>query len=344
MRLPAFLALTATTIAAVAIAGVLVAGQPRPSSSTGTGGLFFPALSGAANRIASIEIRRGGDTTTIALGEHGWGLKERGDYPVSVEKIKRLVVSLAQLRRMEAKTDRPERYASIGVEDVAPGAESTLVTLADAQGQPLARLLVGEIPTSGATSDAHFVRQPDDSRAWLASGAIDVDPAVSAWVEQTVVTVPGERVAEVKITRPDGSMLTSVKENAEAAHFTLREVPHNHRLKREDAADGLAGVLSDLQQQDLAMADQVPFPADGTTHARFRTFDGLIVDVDLVERDGKDWVRLSSKAAPNASPEAVAEAAALTERTKNYVFNVYSWKVAPLKRSLDDLIEPGSGS
>lgn len=344
MRLPAFLALSVTTVAAVIVAGVLVASQPRASTSAGAGEALFPTLTAEANKIASIRIQRGGETTTIVQGEHGWVIKERGDYPASLEKVRQVVVALAQLRRVEAKTDRPDHYASIGVENSGPGTESTEVSILDSEGKPLAELLVGKAPASGGMTDAHFVRVPDEQRAWLAAGPIEVDPAVATWVDPTVVNLPSAAMAEVQITRPDGKKLTFVKADPDTPHFSLREMPRNHRIKQENSADSTAIVLTELQLQDLKLADQVAFPADGTTHAQFRTFDGLIVDLDLVEKDGKDWIRLTPTTKPGASPDAVAEAAALAERTRGYVFSVYSWKVAPLKRTLEDLTEAASGS
>lgn len=344
MRLPAFLALSATTAAAVVVAAILVAGEPRPTTSADAGGTFFPALAQSANDIATIRVQKGDETTTLVQGDHGWTVQEQGNYPASLEKLKQLVVSLSQLRRIEAKTDRPERYASIGVEGVAPGAGSTLVTLADTQGKPIAQLLVGETPASGTATDAHFVRMPGEARAWLAAGALDVDPSVSTWIDRKVISLPGDDVEEVRITRPDGGTLTAVKPDKDAPNFTLREMPQKHRLKHADAADNMAIVLTDLELQDLKTADKVAFPPEHTTHTRFRTFDGLTIDVDLVEQDGKDWVRLVPGTAPGASADVVAQAAALADRTRGYAFNVYNWKVAPLKQTLSDLTEPESGS
>jgi hypothetical protein len=344
MRLPAFLALSATTFAAVVVAAILVVGEPRPSTSADVGGTFFPALTQSANEIATIRIQKGDATTTLVQGDGGWTVQERGNYPVSLEKLKQLVVSLSQLRRVEAKTDRPERYASIGVEDVAPGAGSTLVTLADAQGTPIAQLLVGETPTSGTATDVHFVRVPGEPRAWLAAGTLDVDPSVSTWIDRKVISLPGEGMAEVQITRPDGKTLTAVKPDKDASHFTLRELPPKHRLKNVDAADNMAIVLTDLELQDLKTVDKVAFPPEHTTHARFRTFDGVTVDVDLVEKDDENWIRLTPGTAPGASAAAVAQAQALAERTRGYAFSVYGWKVAALKQTLSDLTEAESGS
>ena len=344
MRLPAFLALSATTVAAVAVAAVLVLRQPETAAVTGSGELLFPALVGAANQISEIRIQKGSETTTIVRGDQAWSIRERGDYPASKEKIKQLVVELAQLRRLEAKTDNPERYASIGVEDVGATAGSTAVTVTDAQGQPLAKLLLGETPTTGAATDTHFVRIPGEPRAWLAEGALSADPAVATWIDQTVIDLPADQVAEVKVTRPDGKTLTAVKADAAAPHFALRELPRNRHLKSEDALDGMATALTQLQLQDLVMANQIDFSAASSSHARFRTFDGLIVDVELVQHDGKDWIRLSAAAAPGASAATVAKAEDLNRSTRGYAYNVYTWKVAPLLRSLDELTDAGSGA
>lgn len=344
MRYPAFLGLSAVTAAAVLMAGILIVTDHRPSPVAGGGELFFPDLATTANTVESIHIQKGDHTVTLAATDQGWVLKERGDYPVSLEKIKQLVISLARTRKIEAKTDRADRYARIGVEDVAPDGGATEVTLADAQGKPVAQLLIGNAALAGEVSDGTFVRIPGEQRAWLAAGIFNVGAEPVDWVDPVLIDLPASDLAEVKVRRPDGGTITAVKTDAEAPHFTLRDVPHGQRLKREDAADGMGLVLTQLQLQDLAMADQVAFPAEDTFHVQFHTFDGLIVDADLVERDGKEWVRLTPSTAPGASEETLAKVSALKARLNGYAFAVPSWKVASLKRPLPELIEPASGS
>ncbi len=288
-------------------------------------------------------MKNGETTLTLAQTDDGWVIEDRNRYPASFEKIKSLVVGLGRLRRIEPKTERPDRYARIGVEDAGPGAASTEISLLDRDGAPIARLLVGNESFAGGT-DGRYVRIPGDARAWLAAGSLDLSLAIRDWAAPEVVDIAANEVREVRIRRPDGETITAVKTGADAPHFSLRPVPRGSRPKSPDIADGFANALSGVELDDVKPVADVAFPPGETTRVRFETFDGLIIDMDLVEHDQVNWIRLTPSSAEGASSETAARAAALAERTQGWAYQVSGWRLSQLKRPLKDFVEPENPS
>lgn len=343
MRLKSFLILLLVTVAAVGVAAVLVAQQPRPATIAGAGEPVLPGLLENANRIDRIVLMSGETQLTLAQAEDDWVIENRNGFPASFERIKALVVGLGQLRRIEPKTERPERYAQIGVEDAGPGATSTEVSLLDREGTPVARLILGEDSFSGGTG-GRYVRIPGEARAWLASGTLDLSVAARDWAAPEVIDIAGTEVQEVRIRRPGGETIVAAKADASEPHLSLRTVPPGSRPKSPDIADGFAGALTGVELDDVKPVAEVAFPPESTTHVRIETFDGLVIDMDLVDHDEANWVRLTPSAADDAPAETAAKAASLAERTRGWAYQVSNWRLSQLKRPLEDLVDPDNPS
>ena len=97
--------------------------------------MFVPELSAEINNVDRVEIIKAGQQEVASLQKSGdaWLLEQVG-YRADWSKLRKLLVDLAQAKVVETKTDKPEYYARLGVEDVA---------LADA-GSVLLRLHYGD--------------------------------------------------------------------------------------------------------------------------------------------------------------------------------------------------------
>ncbi|MFO1153380.1 MAG: DUF4340 domain-containing protein [Rhodospirillales bacterium] len=343
MRLKSFLVLLLVTVVAVGVAAALVAQQRRPATIAGVGEPVLPGLLENANRIERIELKSGETTLNLARTDHDWVIETINGFPASFEKIKALVVGLAQLRRVEPKTEHPESYPQLGVEDAGPGAASSLVSLLDHQGAPVARLIVGKESFAGGTG-GHYVRIPGEMRAWLAAGTLDVSLGARDWAMPEIVNIDGADVRQVRIRQPNGETIVASRTDASEASLTLRTVPAGTRPKDPGISDGFAGALTAVDLDDVKPAAEMEFPAADTTVARIETFDGLVIDLDLLDRNETIWIRLTASAADGASPETVAKATALADRTRGWAYQVSSWRISQLRRGLEDLVEPAKPS
>ena len=92
--------------------------------------------------------------------------------------------------------------------------------------------------------------------------------------------------------------------------------------------------LSDIPLEEIVPADGQSFPADKTLRVTVLRIDGSTVGFDVVEREGSRWLRFVDGAAPASLPAA----------GRGMVFQVPTWKIAPLEKKLAELIESPSGS
>ena len=74
-------------------------------------------------------------------------------------------------------------------------------------------------------------------------------------------------------------------------------------------------------------AKDMTFPPGVVAGARYETFDGLVVTVSLVNKDGTDWARIAA----TGSGDAQARAADLDAKLSPWVFGLptYKTKAAP---------------
>ena len=115
--------------------------EPPPNSASP---LAFPGLAPRLANAARIEVVRHYGTLVIRRAATGaWVLPDRADHPARPERVREVLVGLTELRLIEPRTANPEMLERLGVEDpTRPGATSALLRVLDANGAPIAELIV----------------------------------------------------------------------------------------------------------------------------------------------------------------------------------------------------------
>jgi hypothetical protein len=343
-----------TAVAGVAAIGVSMRGPETDQVSTG-GEKLFPTLADKVNDVRSLTVARKDGAVTLTRTDQDWTLADKANYPADFGKVRKLLVELAELRTLEAKTRTPGLYASLELEDLATAdAKSTQITLKDASGTAVADLLVGKqrYGRSGAAGDGVYVRKVGDAQAWQARGRITPERDALAWLDRAIADVSRERVRQVTVTQPDGTRLIVRREKPDDKDFAIVDKPADRKVKSEYEVNGVGGVMEKLELDDVRPAKEIEF-ADGTPAVELVTFDGLTIRVHLVTKDDQAWVRL------NASFEAPAEAIKpegataklktaedaqkevnqLNTRTANWAYRMPTYKAETMRRKLNDLLE-----
>ena len=133
------------TLLIVIITVLLVQRREAATNDDALGAIFFHSLEQKLNDIATVEIVQGKERVTLQRDGDIWRIKEKGGYAADFEKLKPLVLSIANLRSMEAKTTKVDQYDKLGVTDPeAADAEHPGVILKDAKGTTLAALVIGD--------------------------------------------------------------------------------------------------------------------------------------------------------------------------------------------------------
>ena len=328
----------------------------------------FPALRERPDAVAKVILTSPAATFALTRAGDRWVAADRHDYPVAADKLRELVVQLADMRLIEAKTSRPDRYARLEVEDVAEGASSRQIRLEDADGNVLAEAIIGRQRQrlTGAEPSGTYLRRPGEAQSWLASGGIALDEQVQDWLEDEIVALEGAGVRRLEVGPPSGESYAVVRD-APDAELRLESLAEGEKLKQDANLNQLVGALATVRLEDVRPQREIDWPEEQHT-VRVVTFDGIELRLDLATLDNQHWLRLDAavleqpdaQATPpegeatgedaNAQPEGeqaqtpAERVAALRARTDGWAYQVSDFLFERLTKPRADWVEDASTS
>jgi len=332
--------LAAATVVLVALAIAALAAGGAGVSRAGPDRTAFPGLADKLGQVASVTVERAGINLTFVRNGEEWLVAQKGNYPADAGKVDRIALSVADMNLIEAKTQKPDLYPRLEVEDPGTG-KSTLITIKDKSGAVLARLIIGKrsYDRLGAGNDGVYVRKPGDLQSWLARGALDFSDDMAGWLDRRIVDIPDHRVAKVSLSQPDGATLV-LSRAAPGGKFAPAGAPANAKYKSQASLAEPATALETLDLDDVRPAGKLPVPDKGVTTASYTTFDGLNVDLKLFRDDNKDWIAVTAAGAGKAA----AEAKKIDDRAARWVYAIPAYKAKIMQTKFSDLLEPAKGS
>jgi len=342
------------------IAALAIQPSGHQAALKGSGKVVAPALAKNINEVTSIAVARKAGTITLVRGTAGWGLKEKGGYPVDPGMVKALLVGLAELKTTEPKTNRPKLYDRLQVEDLAKKeAKSRLVTVTGAGGKTLAKLIIGKIKSApgGVGKGSAYFRRPGEKRAWQAEGTLTFEDDVVKWLKKEIADIRKTRIRSFTVTHPDGKTVAVARDKLDGK-MLLKTTPLPEKMvpKTDGTLGRLADTLEKLELEDVQPASKVDFKKNLVATTVMRTFDGLVVTI-RVAKAGKDkyWVafepsvdtkdaiaptdKAKKKAELKTAGDVAKEAKALKARLGGWAYKVSSRDLGYLRTRLKDLIQ-----
>ncbi|MFT7670705.1 MAG: hypothetical protein ACI8X5_003416 [Planctomycetota bacterium] len=356
---------------AVALVGVGTffndSGDSTSAAAPSAGELLFPDLYDQINLVSELVVTNTDNEFHVELKDDEWTLMESANYPIQVEKVRSILITLAELKTVERKTDKPDRYSQLGVQAIGadPGAEaqSKLLTLNDAGGKAVATLIIGK-PRSGGQGGTFYVRKPADSASWLVEGTVlDLPATGEDWLDKKVLEVTRADVRAVRITHGDGESLVISKTDADT-NYTVHDMPSDRELTYEGVAGGIAGALQYLNFLSVSKADTFKTPEEHTSITSTWTKDGLRITTQLWELDEKVYGTfqaaydlegapslevgpvaegepvIEAAATPRPKAEVEAEIVALNKRLAPWVYELPPYTKSNLAKRIGELLKP----
>jgi hypothetical protein len=265
--------------------------------STNIPQILFPDLMNVVNDVNEVVIETKEQTITLVRGEQTWGIKEKASYRADVEKVKKVIVGLADLRIHEPKTKNPELYERLGLQDSdQEGSPSKTVTVKTAGNSEAAKLVVGnQKPAKGnpRMSDI-YVRKPGDPQTWLVIGNVAIETMSGEWLDKEVTALTTKRVRQVTVTHPKGETLHLSKAKPEDLDFQLDSIPTGSKISSQFNVNNVVGTLVQLSLEDVKPQAEVDFTAKPGVSAILETFDGLRLHVHTTKQDEKVFAKISA--------------------------------------------------
>jgi hypothetical protein len=282
---------------------------------------FFPNLMSTLNDVTEINIRTKDNTIALTRSDEQWLLKEKHNYPVTADKVNKLLFGAADLTIVEAKTSNPALYSKIGVED-----QSTLLTLK--KGESEISLIIGKdrIAKIDSTRREIYVRKPDDKQAWLTLGQLPLEKTPKDWLEQEIINLDSIRRVSI-----NDDNIVIFKDTPEDENYQLADLPENGKIKAAHILNNIASTLTGLKLDDVIPATDIEFDDKANTRAVFTTFDGLEVTMTITKKEEKYYAKFAAKAD--------AQADSLNAKFKGWAYELAKYKVENLEKKRDELIE-----
>ena len=271
----------------------------RESSTTNHGGkAVFPALLEQVNSVDRIRVTGNEGAFTLARDGDRWVVEEKERYAADPDRVHKLLLGAAGMKRVEPKTSNPELYPKLWLEDPSgEDAKSVGFVLENASGTALADWVLGDRrpSKSDASRTELFIRVADNPMAWLVEGSVPGGPTIIGWVDRMVARIDRERLRDVEVVHADGATVAVNRPGPADTDFSLQGVPADRETDSQYRVNDIGRFLEDLRFEDVARSSSLDFSGSVDKRVRVTTFDGLRVDLETVMRDGEAWVQLRAE-------------------------------------------------
>ena len=354
--------LAIAVLAVIAIAAWIATSRQASQSTSET--FLYPQLKSSINSVNAVRIYKAGDERAVELvrGDKGWTVSERANYPADAVKIRKLLIDLQQARIFEEKTSTATSYPALGVEDVSDKAAHGVRLELAGTGSPI-NLIIGK---TGSAGHLTYMRRAGEKASWAVNAEFQVPADPTAWLQHDILDVHADRIQEAAIAHSGEAPFTATKNTRADADFTLSSIPKGTELNAPSAPNAVAASLVALSLEDVpAAATLSAQPA--SEHATYKTFDGLVVEIQGWNYQGKRVIGVKAsfdpalaerfkvaaateqkdaagkdapKPAPAAAPTNVSdEAASLNKKLDGWYFQIPQYKYDAIFPKLDNWVK-----
>jgi len=317
---------------------------------------FIPGLEAQLNDITRLQIQiAGSEPVTVERQGERWVVAEKNGYPADTGLLRKELLTLAQLERVEAMTRKPEKYERLGLRAIDQEGSAARQIKVWAGEQPLVQMLAGKSGPGNGT----YVRLLDDPQSWLSSANITSPSRPEDWLDKELLSLTQNQIHRVVLQAPEGEAYTLTNPDPNALSFVLEPIPEGKRVKMGEP-QRIASALNALRLTDVVPALEAPRD-DTTLHsARFEAFDGLAIDAQSWKVEDRHYLKLharfheaitepfrkpaedgQTKPIPALPPvnQVKATAKELESRFKEWVFIIPDFKAELFTMNEDQLLE-----
>ena len=281
------------TAAAVAGAAAAVSTQLEVTALTPGTEAAFPDLAASPNDAVKIDVQTGKSRFSMSYRDGKWRMDQKDSYPASFEKVKSAIVNVANFKLIEKKTSDPSRYARLDLDPPdEPDAKARKLALSGEDDRVLADVTVGKRNSQlfGTSGGGTYIRRGDEKETWLVRGEVEIGEEPIDWIERHIVNYGGELVRRVTVRGPENNEFTIFKEKQTDENFRLQYIPEGRRMKAEDEANPLGGVMWRMMLDDVRNAADQEWPEE-TWVSHYYLWEGFKVRIEVAKIGEDHWGR-----------------------------------------------------
>ena len=309
--------------ALVAISGAIYLSSQRNLPRDTQDAPLLPKLAQDLNSVTGLSVRKGSAANAVTLHQIAgqWTVAERGDYPADLVKLRKLLLDMADLKIVEAKTANPASFAIIGVEDPSsPGAGGAELTVNAPQAKYV--LIVGKPVGQGS-----FARRGGENQSYIVQPALSIAPEPRSWIDSRLIDIASSAIQSVAVKPASGPGYTLHRLTPAEPGFSLEGVPAGRKPLDAKDLEPSPGLLSNLNAEDVAKAGDVDF--SNGTQAVITQADGNVLTLSGATVGDKRWVQVSA-----------TKDSALNAKSQGRAFEVAGYRYDAVFRPVEQLLVP----
>jgi len=276
-------------------------------------------------KTISVADARGPIANLELEGEQWW--ETISGYRADEQRIDNLLHRLFKARILETKTRRADLYNRLGVEPVsAPGARGVELSLGSDSAIPY-------VMTFGDnTGNGQYMRPDTEPVTLLISPAVELPVDRINWLDRELLNIPAAELTRITLQHADGGRVELVKTEPGQQRFTLLNVPQDRQLATPDAANRIAGILSELRMESARRIEQLA-QSNADVTGEFETRNGDIIHSQaFITADGVYFTFASmNKSAPDD--------AQLAWRLQGWAYALPGFKQKQFLTRIDELLQ-----
>ncbi len=336
-----FTGLTLAAVASLALAAVVHSRADSWSTGAATGIKLLPSLQRDMPQLSTITMKQGAQSITLERKGEAWSLKDRGGYPVQGDRVRALLLRLADAELVDRKTRNPERFSVLELEDLtAKDAKSRLLALADDKGKPLVELLIGKrsVEQFGAGKGGTYIRRPAEKETWLVNSEIEINPAVNTWVDTTIFEAQIAQVKQVDIdlgSEKFSVLRASGKPANKDAYAFAGGLPDGKKLKSDYTLEDLVNAFARVELEDVRKPVAPAAGASAPMTAVYEMENGGKITMKVRTDGDARWAMVEA----TGEGDAKSATDAVNAKAAGWEFKLPSWKAEQIFKKQADLVE-----
>ena len=280
------------------VVGAVLSVDRESSTAARSGEIVFPGLLDQVNSVVRVRVTGNEGKFTLTQDRDTWVVEEKERYAADPDRVHKLLLGAAGMKRVEPKTSNPELYPKLWLEDPSSkDAKSVRFVLENASDAELANWVLGDRrpSKSDASRTELYIRVADDPLAWLVEGSVPGGQKIIDWLDRPVARIDRERLRAVEVVHADGTVIAVNKSLPADADFALRDIPADREPDSQYRINDIGRFLEDLRFEDVAPSSSLDFAGSLDKQVQAATFDGLRVHLETVMRDGEAWAQLRAE-------------------------------------------------